>query len=399
MTYDSATTTPALVYQVTATNPAMVSGTSPVSDSKSLTINAVSNLSATLSDSATSYTPGLGGQFIATVTNSGPSDVSGLTVVDNAISDFDSISWSCTITDVSMSVRNCTNNTDTIAIDTTVDLAAGEVAEYVIDVTYDSATVTNPLVYSITAENPAGVNGTSPVTATDNDDDLDRQVDLSITKVGKVGTLVPNEPFTYTIIVSNAGPSDLGAAVDMMGVPTEDGVILEDFIDTTLLDHPSLCTFENAFPCWEYCSSDLGANDTDISPDDCPVGAEVIAGYEDDELTPQTHHFAIPVRLSSGSSSEIRIHTRVSESSGSNCESGTFGVTDEVCNQASITLAEPLTTSNSGPDTLTASTFNIIEIGTDLVVTKTDDKTDAAPGLKIAIQLQLEMMALLMQME
>ena len=369
--FDPAATTANLNYQVTATNPGGVSGTSPVNDSKSLALDLVSNLALTLTDSATTYTPGLGGTFTAVLTNNGPSNVVGVTVVDNNVAEFATIGWTCAFTDMD---SDCPAGTTNAAINTTVDIAAGDAVTFTINVGFASNAFVNPLVYELTATNPGGVSGTSPVTATDDDDVLDRHVDLSITKTGKVGSVVPNEPFTYTIVVTNAGPSDLGAAVDGMGDPTEDGVLLTDVLDPTLLDHPALCTAGDGEPCWEYCSSDDGVPGSAISPDNCPVSVEV-SQDSGDQLN-------FPIRLAAGSSSEIRIFARIGASSGGDCDPGTMA-TNEVCNTASIALQDAFTTNIGSQNPLADSHSNEIVIGTDIIVTKTDGLTNAAPGTDV----------------
>ena len=258
--FNSSSTTNPLIYQVTATNPIGAIGTSPVNNSKSLSRDAISNLAISLTDSATTYVPGLSGIFTAVITNNGPSDVNGVSVIDTNISEFENINWTCGVVD---SNSNCTDAAAMTTINTTVDLAANDSATFSINVDYFSNAKTNPLIYSITATNPMGVNGISPVTATDNDDILDRQVNLSITKSSETpnDAFFPNEPFTYIIVVTNNGPSDLGSPGDpnvQPPVAAEDGVNLTDMLDSILLDHPTECNnldINNNIihqPCWEY---------------------------------------------------------------------------------------------------------------------------------------------------
>jgi len=370
VTYQSGATANPLVYSVTATNPMGVAGTSPVTQSKSLELERISDLVVSLTDSATKYTPGLSGIFTAVITNNGPSDVSGVSVIDNAPAEFGSVSWTCVASSMNSACGATLGNS---ALDTTVDLKSGEYATFSITANFDSAAVTNPLVYTVTATNPVGISGNSPANASDNDDVLDRQVNLSIAKVGKTGTLVPNEPFTYTITVANAGPSDLGAAVNELGIPVEQGVILIDNLDTTLAQHSTECTNEDSQPCWEYCSGDNGVPNSDITPDNCPAGAEVSTDFG--------YGVNIPVRLASGSSTEVWIHARTTDNSGSDCDLATVA-TRELCNDASISISsgETLTTRNIGANPLTDFTSNEIIVGTDLVITKTDDKSTVAPG-------------------
>ncbi|WP_395375280.1 beta-propeller fold lactonase family protein [Marinicella sp. W31] len=367
VTFNSAATVDPLIYEVTATNPTGVSGAAAVNQ-KSLNRVVEANLAFSINDGETSYTPGTSGTFIAQLTNNGPSNVTGITVVDTNPSAFESISWTCATT---LTNSACTAGPENVPISTTVDLAAGDTATFTINVDFDSSAVDNPLVYEITATNPTGVNGTSPVTATEDNDVLAREVNLSITKTGKAGTLVPFEPYSYSIVISNAGPSDLGAAVDNMGMPLEEGVRLVDALDGTLIDHPTECNFGNGEPCWKYCESDAGIENSTISPDSCPVGIEIAEGTG--------FLLDFPVRLSSGSSSEIVVYTSVSDSTGSDCDPSE-PATNEVCNSASITLVETATTTNTGSAPLTDDYSNEIVIGTDLLVTKTDGLNSIAPG-------------------
>ncbi len=382
VTYDSGATIDPIIYQVEASNPMGVSGTSPINDSKSLIRNAISNLAVTtLTDSATTYVPGLSGTFTAVITNNGPSDVSGVTIVDNDSGEFENISWSCTVVDAN---SDCIDDTAMVAINTTVDLVANDAATFLINVDYDSSARSNPLVYSITAENPAGVNGTSPVTATDNDDILDRQVSLSITKSSEIpnDAFFPNEPFTYLIVVTNNGPSDLGTpGISNIQPPTpaENGVNLTDMLDPILLDHPTLCNnidINNEIihqPCWEYCDSDGGVNNSTLTPDsaDCSAPRERVTDFGTS--------LNLGLHLSSGSSTEIRVHTRIIDGTNfSDCDSDNATI-NSVCNDATITIVSS-NTSTAGTNPITVSTSNEIVIGTDLLVTKTDNKTNITPG-------------------
>ncbi len=385
VSYDSATTTDPLIYTVTATNPTgtpVVTGTSPVNDSKSLIYDPESNLSLTLDDSKTTYTPGENGLFTLVVGNTGPSDVTGVSVIDNVIAEFETagVSWTCLLDD---NITSCGTASNVNNVNTLVNIPASDNATFTITGAFDSSAVTNPLVYTATANNPMGVRGTTNVSGTDSDDVLDRKVNLSITKTSKNGSLVPNEPFTYSIVVSNAGPSDLGAGfmIDTNGVfvQTENGVNLVDNLDVNLLgDHPTNCNVNLqpedpvlTTPCWEYCSSDRGAIDGDITPDNCPLTSEIVKGTGE--------VLSVPLRVASGNSSEIRIHTRLKSAGGSDCDIAT-AADNEVCNTVTISIAEPLTTQNVGADALTDDVSNEITNGTDLVVTKTDGKITTASG-------------------
>ncbi|MCX7554063.1 beta-propeller fold lactonase family protein [Marinicella sp. S1101] len=378
--YDSAATADPLNYAVTATNPAS-HGSSSDSDDKDLTRLLESNLTVTLDDGDLTYVPGLGGTFTATITNTGPSDVTGVTVVDSDLSEISDISWVCSVTDNNSSCDD--NGPVTLPVDTSVDLAADDAAVFIIDVNYLSSAITNPLVYQITANLPAGVNGDSSVTGTDNDDALDRQVNISLLKESKDGSFVPDEPFTYTITITNAGPSDLGAPEDG-ATPAENLLILSDVLDETLREHPTECNNIGS-PCWKYCPSDLGVPGSNISQDNCPGFADIPSDFGGT--------VSVPIHLSAGSSSEVRVHARVTDESGlddfgngNNCDGATLP-SREICNTAEAQLTTTNTTNIGSQNPLSSFVSNEIEVGTDLLVTKTDNLTSASPGTEITYEI------------
>jgi uncharacterized repeat protein (TIGR01451 family) len=370
VTYLSGTTVDPLVYQVDVDNPNTHTPATTFSDSKSLDREPLSVFALSLTDSQATYTPGTTGRvYTATLTNNGPTDALGVAISDNTLSEFSAINWTCT---PSSNDSSCTDSTGTGDVSTTVDVVKDDSITFSITVGYESSAVANPLVYTVTAANPN--NTANPTSSNSDSNTLARQVNLSISKTGKNGTLVPNEPFTYSIIVTNEGPSDLGAAVDGQGVPTEEGVRLVDNLDTTLINdpNPANCQAGTTTPCWKYCESDQGMQNTDISPTNCPGNVDIATGAGS--------LLDVPIRLSAGSSSEIIIYARVSDTTGSDCD-GSNPSTNELCNTASITLVETATTTNIGTDPLNDSWNNEIVIGTDLVVSKTDNQTQSSPGV------------------
>ena len=360
--YLSGTLTDPLVYTAYADNPATHTPNSQFSGSKSLNRKPFSEYSFILSNSQNSYTPGTSNiTYTAVLTNLGPTDVLNANVDDNDLSEFESISWSCTSSSAN---STCDETGSSSALTSVVDIVKDDSITFEITVDYFSDAVANPLVYTLTADNP---NNTANSTSVASDSDtLDRQVNLSILKTGKVGTLVPNEPFTYSIVITNDGPSDLGAALNELGQPIEEGVRLVDDLDDTLINdpNPANCQAGTETPCWKYCESDQGVKDSDISPTNCPGGIDISTG--------SGSLIDVPIRLSAGSSSEIIVYARVSNSSGSDCINSGDANALYLCNTASISLVETATTTNIGTGSLTSSYDNEIIIGTDILVTKTD---------------------------
>ena len=372
--YDSGADVDPLVYEVTATNPSGHTPTSDFKDSVSLSPDPQSDFTVSMTDNSTTYTPGTSQTYTYTITNDGPSDALAVGISDNNLAEFESISWDCNIQTSGSS--SCADASGTTAIITQVNIVAGETITFSIDVDYFSSAVTNPLVYIITADNPN--NSGKPQSDADDSDTLERQVQLSITKEGKAGTLVPNEPFTYVITVANAGPSDLGAGT-LPGGESELGTLLTDQLDVMLIDHPIKCGNTTSEPCWEWCDSDEGTPNSQISPDNCSPNVEVSTG--------SGSLLNIPLQLSAGSESQIFVHTRIAVGAYTECDN-TISGSNEVCNSAQIELQDS-NTIDSGGNIKSHSTSNEIVIGTDIIVSKTDYQLTATPGSEVTYEIEV----------
>src|SRR6201999_3318387 len=100
--------------------------------------------------------------------------------------------------------------------DTSVSMPVGSTITYVVHATVVS-TATGTLTNVATITDPQGVIDPTPGNNTATDiDNLSPQADLKITKVDNVGgssitgthgSIVPGSALTYTIVVSNVGPS------------------------------------------------------------------------------------------------------------------------------------------------------------------------------------------------
>src|SRR5262249_8280100 len=75
-------------------------------------------------------------------------------------------------------------------------------------------TATGVLTNAVHVDPPPGVTDPNPANNNDSDTDtLTPQADLAVTKNDGVTSAVPGTPTTYTITVSNAGPSPLGVFI------------------------------------------------------------------------------------------------------------------------------------------------------------------------------------------
>src|SRR6266545_2262929 len=174
--------------------------------------NPTADLSITKTSSPNPYVPGQPLTYTITVTNNGPSDVTGATVSDPlpAALSGAGFTWTCSAT----APNACGAASGTGSIATTVNLVSGGTATFSLSGTVPSGT-TGQFVNTATVTPPSGT--TDPTltnnTAT-NQNPANITADLSITKTSSPNPYVPGQPLTYTIVVTNNGPSDVtGAAV------------------------------------------------------------------------------------------------------------------------------------------------------------------------------------------
>jgi uncharacterized repeat protein (TIGR01451 family) len=166
------------------------------------------DLSMTKTDGSATYTPGGNVTYTLTASNAGPSAVTGAGVTDTFPAGFTG-TWTC----VGAGGGTCTaSGSGNIA--TAVTLPVGGSVTFTVTGTV-SASKTGNLVNTASIAPPAGTTDPTPGnnSATDTDTQAS-QSNLSITKTDGNPSYVPGAGITYTITVSNAGPSDaIGATV------------------------------------------------------------------------------------------------------------------------------------------------------------------------------------------
>jgi len=168
------------------------------------TLTPQADLSITKTDGAASEVPGTSVTYTIVATNNGPSDANGVSVADT----FPGILTGVTFN--SVAAGGATGNTAAGAgnINDSLNMPAGSSVTYTVTATI-SASATGNLVNTATVTAPGGVTDPTPGnnSATDTDT-LTPQADLSITKTDGAANEVPGTPVTYTITVTNNGPSD-----------------------------------------------------------------------------------------------------------------------------------------------------------------------------------------------
>ncbi|MBX7054049.1 MAG: DUF11 domain-containing protein, partial [Pyrinomonadaceae bacterium] len=173
-----------------------------------ITVNAASaDLAITKTDGATTEVPGTSVTYTITASNAGPSGVTGATVADTFPATITGISWTC----VGAGGGTCTAS-GSGNINDTVNLPSGGSVTYTATGTI-SASASGSLINTATVSSSVSDPQPGNNSATDTDT-LTPQADIAITKTDGVSTEVPGTSVTYTIVASNAGPSNAsGAAV------------------------------------------------------------------------------------------------------------------------------------------------------------------------------------------
>ncbi len=179
------------------------------------TANPQANLGITKSDGSATYTPGIGVTYTVVVTNVGPSNVTGATVVDNAPAGTTIASWTAAFAGSATGTTNGTGD-----INQAVTIPVGGTVTYTVNLTVP-VNVTGDLVNTATVAPPAGT--TDPVSGNNSATDTDTQAsnaDLSVTKTDGTASYVAGTTTTYTIVVSNAGPSNVSGASFVDNIPS-----------------------------------------------------------------------------------------------------------------------------------------------------------------------------------
>jgi uncharacterized repeat protein (TIGR01451 family) len=206
-----------LVNTATVTPPAGTTDPNPNNNSATDTDTPapVADLSITKTDGTGGYTPGTSTTYTIVVTNNGPSAVSGATVTDNFPAAITSATWTASYSAGSSGPANGSGN-----INASTNLAAGGTATFTV-VALIAPGATGDLVNTASVAPPAGTTDPNPGNNSATDTDSNAAVaDLSITKTDGSATYVPGSSTTYTIVVTNNGPSAVTGATVTDTLPT-----------------------------------------------------------------------------------------------------------------------------------------------------------------------------------
>lgn len=237
-----ATTTVTVIYDVAeSVDPTVVANTAavtsdevtaPVEGSASVTIVEDVELTAVKSFSAPSVNAGTGGHtFSIAVTNTGASDAENVQITD-------AVDGALSVSDVTVApFGDCSAGTGNTVDCTVATLAAGATAT--VTVTYDVA----PGVSTSSVVNVAAASSEEVLTPVESSATVSiaRSTDLTVDKSSSPDPYVPGDMITYTIFVTNAGPSTSTAITVTEAMP----VGLTDVVFT-----PSAGVYDAASGSW-----------------------------------------------------------------------------------------------------------------------------------------------------
>ncbi len=158
------------------------------------------------------YVAGSALTYTITVSNNGPSSVTGATVADSIPSTITGVTWTSSITGTASVTSGATGSGNNLAATLNIGSNGSDSVIFTVTGTVPADT-TSGISNTATVTPPTGTTDQVPGnnTATDNNP-TGSQADLTITKTSSPTIYVAGSPLTYTIVVSNVGPTNATGA-------------------------------------------------------------------------------------------------------------------------------------------------------------------------------------------
>ena len=187
----------------------MFAGTDTVLVTVNPSTSPTADLNVTVADGKTTIVAGAQNTYTITVTNAGPVAVTGASVTDTFPSIFTGVTFTATQNGgaTGFTASGTGNINDTVVLPSGSKItysAKGKLSSAATGTLSNTATVTLP--NGVTDPNPANNSATDSDTIT-------YQADLKVTVSDGKTTAVAGTKDTYTIVVTNAGPSNVAGAV------------------------------------------------------------------------------------------------------------------------------------------------------------------------------------------
>ncbi|GGD41024.1 hypothetical protein GCM10011514_01380 [Emticicia aquatilis] len=163
-------------------------------------VNPSSDISVSMTDGVTIATPGNNVTYTITVTNNGPDNANNVTVANLFPASLTNISWTAVATNGATGTTSGTGN-----INTNLVMPAGSTFTFTVTATV-SPSATGTLSNTVTVAQAGDPNAANN-SATDTDT-LSPSANLSISITDGLTSVSPGSQVTYTIVASNAGPSN-----------------------------------------------------------------------------------------------------------------------------------------------------------------------------------------------
>ncbi|WP_034219313.1 DUF11 domain-containing protein, partial [Arenimonas oryziterrae] len=210
------------VAQTSVTNTATIAAPAGITDptpannsaSDTDTVTPSANLAVTKTDGVAAVNAGGTTTYTIVVTNNGPSDVTAATIVDTAPAGLTIGAWTCAVTTAGTGTVTtaCGAASGSGNINTTATLRNGGVITYTVAATV-AGSATGSIPNTVTVAVPAGTTDPTPGNNSATDTNTVTPVaNLAITKTDGAASVNAGGATSYTLVVTNNGPSDVTAA-------------------------------------------------------------------------------------------------------------------------------------------------------------------------------------------